>query len=87
MGMVNFLSRYAPNLAEVASPFGELFKKNVLQWNEVYQKVYGQIVQLLLKVPVLAFFDSSKKITIQCDASPNGEGACLMQDEKPIAYD
>ena len=47
MGIVNFLSRYAPNLAEVALPLWKLLKKNVhFQWNEADQKVYGEIVQL-----------------------------------------
>ena len=87
LGMVNFLSRYAPNLADVAAPLRQLVKKNVqFQWNKTYDKVHSEIIQLLCKAPVLTYFDSSKDITIQCDASQNGVGTCLMQDEKPIAY-
>ena len=87
LGMVNFLSRYAPNLADVAAPLRQLVKKNVqFQWNKPYDKVHSEIIQLLCKAPVLTYFDSSKDITIQCDGSQNGVGACLMQDEKPIAY-
>ena len=87
LGVVNFLSRYAPNLADVAAPLRQLVKKNVqFQWNKTYDKVHSEIIQLLCKAPVLTYFDSSKDITIQCDASQNGVGACLMQDEKPIAY-
>ena len=87
LGMVNFLSRYAPNLADVAAPLRQLVMKNVqFQWNKTYDKVHSEIIQLLCRAPVLTYFDSSKDITIQCDASQNGVGACLMQDEKPIAY-
>ena len=61
--------------------------KNVqFQWNKTYDKVHSEIIQLLCKAPVLTYFNSSKDITIQCDASQNGVGACLMQDEKAIAY-
>lgn len=87
MGMVNFLSRYAPNLADVAVPLRELLKKNAqFQWNESYQKVYDQIIELLCKAPVLTYFNNTKDITIQCDASQKAVGACLMQNDKPIAY-
>ena len=87
LGMVNFLSRYAPNLADVAASLRQLGKKNVqFQWNKTKQKIHSEIIQLLCKAPMLTYFDSSTGITIQCDASQNGVGACLMQDEKPIAY-
>ena len=87
LGMVNFLSRFSLNLSDVAAPLRQLLKKNVqFQWNKTYDKVHSEIIQLLRKAPVLTYFDSSKDITVQCDASQNGVVACLMQDEKPIAY-
>ena len=36
--------------------------------------------------PILKYFDSSKPIVIQGDASQSGLGACLMQAGSPIAY-
>ena len=85
--MVNCLSRYTPNLADVATPLRQLVKKNVqFQWNKSYDKVHNEIIQLMCKAPVLTYFNSSKDIAMQCDASQNGVGACLMQVEKPIAY-
>ena len=33
---------------------------------------------------MLKFFDAQKKTVLQCDASISG--ACLMQDEHPVAY-
>ena len=69
-------------------PLKQLEEKNFFQfqWNKTYDKVHSESIQLLYKAPVLTCFDSSKDITIQCDASQNGEGSCLMEDEKPIAY-
>lgn len=41
---------------------------------------------IILKSQPLAYFDQSKDIIIQTDASNEGIGACLIQDERPIAY-
>ena len=36
-----------------------------------------------MTLPVLAYFDKTKKHTIQCDAST---GAVLLQESKPVMY-
>ena len=38
------------------------------------------------KVPVLAFYDPSKILTIQCDASSFALGGVLLQNGQPLAY-
>ena len=61
LGMVNFLSRYAPNLADVAAPLRQLVKKNVqFQWNKTYDKVHSEIIRLLCKAPVLTYLTAQK---------------------------
>ena len=39
-----------------------------------------------MTLPVLAYFDKTKKHTIQCDASKKGLGAVLLQEPKPVMY-
>ena len=39
--------------------------------------------RLLTKAPVLAYFDSTKELLIQCDASGQGLGAALLQEGRP----
>ena len=39
-----------------------------------------------MTLPVLAYFDKTKKHTIQCDASKKGLGAVLLQESKSIMY-
>ena len=41
---------------------------------------------LVTQAPVLKYFDSTKGVTLQCDASDKGLGAVLMQNDQPIAY-
>ncbi|KAD5802992.1 hypothetical protein E3N88_14352 [Mikania micrantha] len=42
--------------------------------------------KLLASAPVLHLPDFSRSFTIECDASSDGVGAILLQDEHPIAY-
>ena len=36
--------------------------------------------------PVLAYYDPKKTTVLQTDASINGLGTCLLQDEKPVYF-
>ena len=39
-----------------------------------------------MTLPVLAYFDKTKKHTIQCDASKKGLSAVLLQESKPVMH-
>ena len=34
----------------------------------------------------LKYYDRNKPVTLQCDASKKGLGACILQEGKPIAF-
>ena len=42
--------------------------------------------QLITREPVLKYFDPSKEVTLQCDASESGLGAVILQEGQPIAF-
>lgn len=88
LGMVNYVQKFAPNLADVAKPLRDLVKKdNEFLWEEdVHGKCLEDVKRVLTQAPVLKFFDPQKKTVLQCDASMSGLGACLLQDGHPIAY-
>ncbi|XP_021340552.1 uncharacterized protein K02A2.6-like [Mizuhopecten yessoensis] len=87
LGMVNYLSKYIPNMSEITSPLRELLKKDIAWiWDTTHDHALKVIKDVLTAKPVLNFFDQTKPVTIQADASQNGLGACLMQEGKPIAY-
>ena len=46
----------------------------------------AELKKLVTSVPLLAYYDPSKELVIQCDASSTGLGSTLMQEGKPIAY-
>ena len=46
----------------------------------------NKIKNILSSSPVLSFFDTSKDVQIQVDASSHGLGACIIQEGHPISY-
>ena len=55
-------------------------------WGDKENEAFRKIKLLLTKNDCLAFQDVSKHVVIQVDASKNGLGAVLLQNEKPVAY-
>lgn len=87
IGMINYLRDFIPKMAERTSPLRELLKNNVLwEWNERHRLAFQELKQIIINPPVLAHFDDQKDIVLQCDASKDGVGCCLLQEKKPIAF-
>lgn len=86
-GCVNYLSRFLPNLSDVMAPIMKLTRKaQPWEWTQEQERAFDKMKSLVTNTPVLAYYDSSKPITVQCDSSQSGLGAVLMQEGKPIAY-
>ena len=87
LGMVNFVSRYIPNMSSITKPIRSLLQKDIMwQWNEEQEAALNTIRKILCEEPILKFYDIDKDLILQVDASLNGLGACLLQDNRPIAY-
>lgn len=87
LGMVTYLSKFLPNLSSIAEPLRRLCRKDsTFLWSKAEQKCFDTIKGLVTSSPVLQYFDSSKAVTLQCDASGTGLGSVLLQDGKPVAF-
>ncbi|UYV72662.1 K02A2.6-like [Cordylochernes scorpioides] len=65
MGMVNFLGRFVPNLAEITKPLNDLRKKDVsFIWRSPQKKAFEKVKDVLASDRVLASFDISKKTMV-----------------------
>ena len=54
-------------------------------WNKQQQRSFDELKELCCSTPVLAYYDVTKDVTIQCDARSYGLGGVLLQDGRPIA--
>jgi hypothetical protein len=65
----------------------DLLKEDVeFRWDHPQEEALKKAKQLILIQPVLVYFDPSKPITLQVDASKYGLGAALLQEMKPVAF-
>ncbi|XP_046863284.1 uncharacterized protein K02A2.6-like [Xenia sp. Carnegie-2017] len=92
LGMVNQLGKFIPNLSEKTKPIRDLLStKNEFQWGGAQQKAFEDMKTELSSVPVLAYYDPTKRTVLAADASSYSIGAVLWQlnkkgEKKPVAY-
>jgi hypothetical protein len=63
-----------------------LEKNNNFDWTEECQASFKELKKRLTLAPVLILPDITKKFNIYCDASRQGLGCVLMQDERVVSY-
>ena len=87
LGFIQYLAKFLPMLAEEEEPLRELTREDVIfHWDRPQMKAFQQLKRLCCTAPVLAFYDVSKEVTIQCDASKSAVGTVLLQEGRPVAY-
>ncbi len=87
LGATQYLSRFIPNLSDKAAPLWDLTKqKHEFCWGPEQQKATQNIKEAINSFTKLSYFDNTKPITIQVDASQRGLGAVLLQEQGPIAF-
>ena len=85
--MVQFLSRFVPNLATAAADLWGLTKKtSEFIWSPEHQSAVEWVKQLITAPTALQYFDSAQPLTIQVDASQSGLGAVLLEANGPVGF-
>lgn len=86
MGMMGYVSKFIPNMAEIAKPLRILLhKETAWHWDDSQVAAFEKLKTLLTNAPVLKYYDVTQKTTLQVDASKSGLGATLFQNNQPIA--
>ena len=92
LGMVQYYSRFLPNLATELSPLHHLLKdRTPWMWTSECQEAFMNVKDLLSSARVLTHYDSRRPVRLECDASSAGVGAVLshvMPDgsHRPVAF-
>jgi len=92
LGLVNYYSKFLPNLASSLAPLYQLLNKNTKwMWTKKQAMTFQAIKTALKSSSLLVHFDNSLPLILSCDASPYGVGAVLSHKmsnnvEKPIAF-
>ena len=83
--MVQYLAKFCQHLSTVSQPLRQLEKKEVEWcWEQPQNEAFKKIKELVIKAPLLQYFDVSKNITIQCDASQYGLKSTLLRNGRPV---
>ncbi|KAL9987206.1 hypothetical protein ACROYT_G001477 [Oculina patagonica] len=87
LGMVNYIGKFIPNLADLTQPLRELLHKEVeWHWSERQEKAFRAIKEKLTSDATLQYYDVETPLTVSVDASSYGLGACLLQEGRTGCY-
>jgi hypothetical protein len=80
LGLLGFIRRYVPDMAQIAIPLTNLLKKQVpWVWGDAQQKAFDKLKRRCASTPVLAIPDENADLVLRCDASREAMGAALYQ--------
>ena len=87
LGLVNYLNRFSPCLAEISAPFKEICRQDVeFELTESVRVAFSRTKEEISKNVILPYFNPKSETTLQTDASKKGLGVVILQNSKPVMF-
>ncbi|WVZ49811.1 hypothetical protein U9M48_001137 [Paspalum notatum var. saurae] len=87
LGLAGYYRRFMENFSKIAKPMTGLLKNNTpYEWDDKCEVSFQLLKEKLTTAPVLTLPDLHKDFVVYCDASRQGLGCVLMQDNKVVSY-
>ena len=87
LGLVNYLNRFSPHLAELSELLRQICRQNVeFELTESVCVAFSRTKEEILRNTTLPYFNPSSSTTLQTNASKKGLGAVLLQNSKPVMF-
>ena len=87
LGLVNYLNRFSPHLAELSKPLKQICRQNMeFELTESVRVAFSLTKEEISKNITLPYFNPKYATTLQADASKKGLGAVLLQNSKPVMF-
>jgi hypothetical protein len=85
--LAGYYRRFIEGFSKISKAMTELLKKDKqFKWTPACESSFQELKKRLTTTPVLVMPDMEKPFSIYCDASGQGLGCVLMQDDRVVAY-
>ena len=92
LGLVNYYTKFIPNMSSIRQPLNRLLGKGLeWSWESSCQRAFTRLKTKLTTADILVHYDLQKPVVLATDASSWGLGAVLSQvypdgEKRPIAF-
>jgi hypothetical protein len=87
LGLAGYYRRLIEGFSKISKPMTELLEKSkTFEFAPRREANFQELTKRLTTAPVLTMPDMEKPFSIYCDASGQGLGCALMQDDHVVAY-
>ncbi|GKF91168.1 ty3-gypsy retrotransposon protein, partial [Tanacetum coccineum] len=86
LGLAGYYQRFIKGYATLAVPLTDLLRNDGFKWEDREYEAFEALKQRLSDAPVLGLPNFNKACIVETDASGDGIGAVLLQDNHHLCY-